>query len=536
MAKASSRYWADRFEDLKRAEMQTSESYVKDLNEAFDKASAQVEKDLAAWYQRLADNNGVSLTKAKQMLDSKALKEFHWDVEEYQKRMMEDGKNHIWMKELENASAKTHISWLEAEKLRLQQSAEELYAKHAADTKSFLGKTYQDGYLHSAYEIQHGIGAGSPFRIPDTKTIDKVLSKPWAPDGKNFSDRIWKEKDKLVGELHTNLTQMVTRGESPDRAIKAMADRFNVSRSKAGRLVSTEAAFFSSASRGDCFSELGVERYQIVATLDADTCAECGDLDGTVYKESEREPGVTAPPFHPNCHCSDAPYFDDEFTKNERRAARDKDGNYYTVPSSMKYPEWKAKYGEGTGLAANGDGVRTSRVPEKPPEPVEKIDFADKTVVESTLEKYEAEFVDSDVEHAAVVAPDGDVYHLNDEKAGSVDPRGLGAALAGSHITHNHPPAETQYSFSDSDMDIFLNYGVQELSGVDHKYKYRVKRTAKTKKPKVGDINHKFTGEYRNEAYEAGIRGEIDIDEDEYDFIVRKLAEEYRFEYIREKR
>lgn len=347
MAK-NSRYWAKRFEDLKRAEMQTSETYIKDLNEAFDKASAAVEKDLAQWFQRLADNNGVSLAKARQMLDAKSLKEFHWDVKEYEKRMMEDGANHIWMKELENASAKTHISWLEAEKLRLQQSAEELYAKHAADTKSFLGKTYQDGYLHSAYEVQHGIGAGSPFRIPDTRTIDKVLSKPWAPDGKNFSDRIWREKDKLVGELHTNLTQMVTRGEAPDRAIKAMADRFKVSRSKAGRLVSTEAAFFASASRGDCFSELGVDRYQIVATLDIDTCAECGDLDGTVYKESEREPGVTAPPFHPNCHCSDAPYFDDEFTKNERRAARDKDGNYYTVPASMKYPEWKA-YNEAVG-------------------------------------------------------------------------------------------------------------------------------------------------------------------------------------------
>lgn len=363
MAKSNRKYWAKRFEDLKRAELQTSKSYVADLNEAFDKASAEVEKDLAQWFQRLADNNGVSLAKAKQMLDAKALKEFHWDVEEYQKRMMEDGKNHIWMKELENASAKTHISWLEAEKLRLQQSVEELYAKHAADTKSFLGRTYQDGYLHSAYEVQHGIGEGSPFRVPYTRTIDKVLSKPWAPDGKNFSDRIWKEKDKLVGELHTNLTQMVTRGEAPDRAIKAIADRFNVSRSKAGRLVSTEAAFFASASQRDCFNGLGVEEYEILATLDTDTCSECASLDGEVHKQSEFEPGVTAPPFHPNCHCSTIPHFDDEFTTGERRAARDKDGNYYTVPKDMKYPEWKAKYGEGAveelPKGGKGDTIET---------------------------------------------------------------------------------------------------------------------------------------------------------------------------------
>ena len=59
---------------------------------------------------------------------------------------------------------------------------------------------------------------------------------------------------------------------------------------------------------------------------------------------SEYEEGVTAPPFHVNCRSCTAPYFDDEFTKGEQRAARDEDGNTYYVPADMTYKEWKKSF------------------------------------------------------------------------------------------------------------------------------------------------------------------------------------------------
>ena len=52
------------------------------------------------------------------------------------------------------------------------------------------------------------------------------------------------------------------RGEAPDRAISAISKQFEVSRSKAGRLVMTESAYFSSAAQKDCFNALGVEKYR----------------------------------------------------------------------------------------------------------------------------------------------------------------------------------------------------------------------------------------------------------------------------------
>jgi len=94
------------------------------------------------------------------------------------------------------------------------------------------------------------------------------------------------------------------------------------SRAQGRRLMMTEEAYFSSLAQRDCFAELGVEQFEIVATLDSHTSEICQELDGTVRPMSEFEPGVTAPPFHVNCRSTTVPYFDDEFSLGGERAAR----------------------------------------------------------------------------------------------------------------------------------------------------------------------------------------------------------------------
>ena len=48
-----------------------------------------------------------------------------------------------------------------------------------------------------------------------------------------------------------------------------------------------------------------------------------------------------------SCRSCTAPYFDDEFTKDEQRIARDEDGNNYYVPADMTYSEWKKSFVDG---------------------------------------------------------------------------------------------------------------------------------------------------------------------------------------------
>ena len=340
----NSEYWKNRFVEMEEATHQTSLKKTMDNQEQFDKSQKIIEEKINAWYQRYANNNNISLLEARKSLNDKELKELKWDVEEYIKKGRENAFSGEWVKELENASAKAHISRLEALELQCRQQAETAFGNLNDEVSKHIKDVYKDSYYRTAFEIQKGVGVGSNFATLNDKLIEKVVNKPWLADGKNFSDRIWGNKTQLINQLHTSLSQMCITGAGPDKAISQIASKMNVSKANAGRLVMTESAYFSSTAQRECFKELDVERYEIVATLDGHTSDICQEMDGKVFKMSEYEEGVTAPPFHVNCRSCTAPYFDDEFTKGEQRAARDEEGDTYYVPADMTYKEWKKKY------------------------------------------------------------------------------------------------------------------------------------------------------------------------------------------------
>lgn len=348
MAK-SKEYWEKRFEALEDAQMQKGASYFAELEKQYTKAASAVQSDIEKWYARFAVNNEITLQDARKMLTGRELEEFKWNVMEY----IEKGRtlNHStqWAKQLENASARFHISRLEALKIQMQNHVEMLYGREQDELADLMERIYTEGYYHTAYELQKGFNIGYSLMKLDKNKIEKVLAKPWAADGSNFSSRIWKQKSQLVSELHNNLTQAIIRGQNPSVVTDVIAKRFNVSKGQAGRLVMTEAAFFSSASNRDCYKDLDVEQYEILATLDTRTSEVCRALDGKVFPMSEYAVGVTAPPFHTWCRTTTVPFFDDEFELGSKRAARGDDGKTYHVPSNMKYEEWYKTYVEKSG-------------------------------------------------------------------------------------------------------------------------------------------------------------------------------------------
>lgn len=322
--------------------------YYKDVQEQFRKATNSIQMDIERWYQRLADNNDISYAAARRLLKKNELEEFHWSVEQYIKAGEENAVNQPWMKELENASARHHISYLEAMKLQAQQHAELLSVEFEGGMTDFLHKSYADGYYHMAYEISKGTGVGANIARLDGRRIDTVIKKPWARDGANFSDRIWTNKEKLVNNLHTELTQSIIRGDPPQKAIEGLAKTMNVSKAQAGRLIMTESAALSSAASQDIYKELGVEQYEILATLDSLTSEICRNLDGKVFDMKDYAVGDTAPPFHPHCRTATVPFFDDEFSAVEKRAARDEEtGDTVYVDGQMNYREWENEHVKG---------------------------------------------------------------------------------------------------------------------------------------------------------------------------------------------
>ena len=265
-------------------------------------------------------------------------------LKEYADKARQSAFSDTWEKELLNISAKVHVSRLEALKTQLRQQVEMLFAEQADVMQKSLGESYKSDYYHSAYEIQKGFNVGWDMPSIDQNAINTVLSKPWAPDGYNFSERIWNNKEKLLSELNTVMTQNIMTGAGPQKAIDTLAKKMNTSRSNAGRLVMTESAYFSSLGRQQCFKDLDVEKYEIVATLDGRTSETCRHLDGKVFDIDDYKPGTNAPPMHCWCRSCIVPYFDDMEMLGKRAARDPETGKTVRVPADMKYKDWEAVY------------------------------------------------------------------------------------------------------------------------------------------------------------------------------------------------
>ena len=344
----SKEYWQKRYMLIEGLNNTQGINVKADIDKAFRMAENGIQGEIEKWYSRIADNNGVSISKARQMLTNRELEEFKWDLADYIKHGEENNINGKWIKELENASGRWHINRLEALKLRVQQKAEEAFGNEVDSIDNFARDAYMRGYYRTAYEIQKGLGLGWNVGVLDDAAIDEIIKKPWCPDGKNFSSRIWTRKTQMVDELHRELLRTTLLGEHPtkaiDRMLKYVDNSFGNARHAAGRLAMTEAAYFGSKGQQDSFNMLGVEEYEIVATLDSSTSKICREMDGKHFPMSEYKAGVTAPPFHPYCRTCTCPYFDDEFTEKDIRSARNEEGEVYHVPADMKYEEWKKKY------------------------------------------------------------------------------------------------------------------------------------------------------------------------------------------------
>lgn len=429
MGERTSEYWQERFRQMEESQHDTSVQTVQEIEQEFQRAEQALDGKINAWYQRFAANNGISMVEARRLLNSDELEEFRWDVQDYIKYGRENGINQQWAKQLENASAKVHISRLEALKVQTQQEIEKLYGNYHDSIDEHITNLYTSGYYHTAYEVQRGIGVGWQMQSFNPEKVNDIIHKPWAVDGRNFSERIWTDKTKLINNMHDSLTRMCITGESPDRAIREISQNMKVSRSQAARIVQTESAAFSAKAQETCFSDLDVEEFEVVETLDSHTCPTCGEMDGKHFPMKDYKIGVTVPPFHPNCRGCTCPYFNDEFTTGER-VARGADGKKYYVPENTTYEEWKKSFVDGDTEARDRLGLITNNNKTHS----QYYDFKGKD-----LKTVEQEISQNDYE-TAVIFDNGKAIscQLGNEDTVKFTKHQL-KLMKGKDVTHNHP-------------------------------------------------------------------------------------------------
>lgn len=341
----SREYWITRFLYLENTYHDDTEKYLYELATFYDNTSKEIQKDLAYWFLKFAKDNQITYIEAQKTLKRNELKEFHTTIDEYISLSNSLNFSNSLKKELDNMLIRKRVTRLESLQTQLKCHVETLYTKQNKDIEGFLKTGFEKNVYKTAYEIEKGLNVGVTLNKYNEAEIEQIIGKPWATDEETFSERLWGRKRKLVNDLvQTDLPQALVKGESTEKITKRWVEKLDVDKRAVERIVRTERSAVASMSTLESYKKLGLKKYQLLAILDSRTSKTCQSVDLKIFDLKNYRIGVTAPPFHPHCRTTTVPYFDDEFTVNETRVAKDKNGNTINVPATMNFDEWQKEY------------------------------------------------------------------------------------------------------------------------------------------------------------------------------------------------
>lgn len=105
------------------------------------------------------------------------------------------------------------------------------------------------------------------------------------------------------------------------------------------------------------------------------------------------------------------------------------------------------------------------------------IENMSEDMIKSTLKNYEELFVDSPIENAAIITKDGLIWRCVGSNSKIPISTDLGIDLDGAYVTHNHPiGSPNEYSFSNDDINMFVENSLKLLRGIDEYYVYELTR------------------------------------------------------------
>lgn len=331
-------YWTKREAYKLKKGLKDLKKIEKELVKEYKKAMDNIGKEISNLFYKYAKDNNLSYSDAKKYLNSSEFKEFKRDLKSYMKLVEETGNDELLL-ELNTLSMKSRISRLEEMFYQCSKYINEVYESTNKRLQIAYSSTIKDNYYQTIYDIHKAIGVGASFSYIDNDIIKEILAFPWS--GRHYSGRLWSNRTKLKNAMVEELTQMLIQGKGVKETSKALSKRLDADLKHCIRLIQTEHSYFMGESTAKAYNELGVEKYQFIATLDKRTSEICQSLDGKIFDLKDRVVGVNASPLHVNCRSCEIPYIDNNYST---RFARDNKGKRIEIDSSVTYKEWAKIY------------------------------------------------------------------------------------------------------------------------------------------------------------------------------------------------
>ena len=137
------------------------------------------------------------------------------------------------------------------------------------------------------------------FNVMDDAIIEQMIKQIWCSDGMSWSQRIWKNTEKLQQALNDGLIDCVLTGRSTAQLKDMLMHEFNVSYNRADSIVRTEMLHIQTQAAQQRYKDAGISEVMVWADKDERRCEVCGKLHKKKFPINATMPI----PAHPRCRC-----------------------------------------------------------------------------------------------------------------------------------------------------------------------------------------------------------------------------------------
>ena len=329
----SDEYWRERAEDRLDEAEKLSVPYLEDIHAVYDDARLKIVEDIKNLYKNYyKDDEGFDQEKLRVIIPNGDLERFHREMKKAGLSEYLPDNYKARMTRLEYLYADC---WAESKKASLKHQQIETKAHR---------ETIKNAYYKTIYDTGVGLKINPAFSRLDNRAVNQVLNTKFL--GGNYSERIWKNTDKLANTLKEVIGSAIARGESYSKTARGIRERFGVTQYEATRLVQTETCYFQNQAEIEALKTMGIEKYKFIATLDSRTSDICREHDKKVYNIEDAKAGKNLPPLHPNCRSTVSAYLGEEY-ESAIRVARNENGENEYV-ENIDYSEWLKHIENGT--------------------------------------------------------------------------------------------------------------------------------------------------------------------------------------------
>ena len=296
--KNNSNYWEKRALENKLSAIENEEDYLRRISGIYDHANKQIDEKLAKVYARYAKENNLTLEEAYKQLPKKMETEYKKDVMDY----VNKAKDPSYKQYLLNQSIMHKHSVLDQLRTEMRDVIYDI------DMEETGGKFLEKIFTDSNYRAQYSNNEEA-FAKVDKQKIQNLLKENWSGGG-NFSELIWKDREKLVKALDDIVMKGLATGDNYDKMSGKLAKRMDTSKSNAKRLIMTESARMENEGLLSYYERIGAKQLIFVATLDMRTSEICRAMDGTIIPIEDAKIGLNVPPLHPYCRSVISPHYE----------------------------------------------------------------------------------------------------------------------------------------------------------------------------------------------------------------------------------